>query len=114
MMISEELHASWDQPTGSVVLHKVEPTKLQALALQFADKAAAFVENNERMLDTHVGIYKFERDAKVPQKEGQRRGPRDQRDNRGDNRSGKGFYQGSRDRERGDQRRGYSQSRNRY
>ena len=38
MMINHELHASWDQPTETVVLHKVEPTHLQALALQYADK----------------------------------------------------------------------------
>ena len=38
MMINQELHASWDQTTETVVLHKVEPTHLQALALQYADK----------------------------------------------------------------------------
>lgn len=111
MMISEDLHASWDQPTGSIILHKVEPTKLQALALQFADRAASFVENNERMLDARVGVHKFERDAKIPQKEGMRRGLREQRDIRV---GGKGFYPPSRDRERGDQRRGFAQSRNRF
>jgi hypothetical protein len=38
MMISEELSASWDQPTGTIIFNKVQPTKLQQLALQFADK----------------------------------------------------------------------------
>ncbi len=38
MMINGELHGSWDQPTETVVLQKVEPTRLEVLALQFADK----------------------------------------------------------------------------
>lgn len=36
--VFQELHASWDQTTEAVVLHKVEPSHLQALALQYADK----------------------------------------------------------------------------
>jgi len=55
MMMSDELHASWDQPTGSIVLHRVEPTRLQSLALQLAEKAA---ENNERNLG--YGYNKFD------------------------------------------------------
>jgi aspartate/tyrosine/aromatic aminotransferase len=38
MMINQELHGSWDQPTETIVLQKVEPSRLQMLALQFADK----------------------------------------------------------------------------
>ena len=34
MIINEELKASWDEPTNSLVLHQTEPTRLQNLALQ--------------------------------------------------------------------------------
>merc|ERR1712086_563118 len=64
MMINEELHASWDQPTNCVVMNQVEPTRLQSLALQFADKAATFVENNEKLLDFRTGGYGFKYDNK--------------------------------------------------
>ncbi|ORZ12151.1 eukaryotic translation initiation factor 3 subunit 8 N-terminus-domain-containing protein [Lobosporangium transversale] len=52
MVWNEELSASIDQVTNVVVLHRVEPTKLQSLALAFAEKAAAFVEGNEKLLET--------------------------------------------------------------
>ena len=58
MIINRELHASLDQPTGSIVLRKVEPSQLQTLALQFSEKAAALVEANERLLDARSGKYK--------------------------------------------------------
>jgi len=61
MMINEELHASWDQPTASIVMRKVEPTRLQSLALQVAEKAAAFVEANERCVDARNGVRRDDR-----------------------------------------------------
>merc|ERR1711998_371805 len=64
MMINEELHASWDQPTNCIVMNQVEPTRLQSLALQFADKANTFVENNEKLLDFRTGGYGFKYDNK--------------------------------------------------
>jgi translation initiation factor 3 subunit C len=71
MMINEEIHASWDQPSQCVVMHKgVDPTRLQYLSQQFADKAAQFVENNERLLDTRTGGYGYKYDQKQ-QKDGQ-------------------------------------------
>eukprot|EP00696_Hemimastix_kukwesjijk_P012527 gnl/Hemi2/25765_TR8666_c0_g2_i1.p1 gnl/Hemi2/25765_TR8666_c0_g2~~gnl/Hemi2/25765_TR8666_c0_g2_i1.p1 ORF type:complete len:872 (-),score=362.83 gnl/Hemi2/25765_TR8666_c0_g2_i1:108-2456(-) len=44
MMLNQELHASWDQPTSCIIMHRVEPTRLQNLALQFAEKATIFLE----------------------------------------------------------------------
>jgi translation initiation factor 3 subunit C len=43
MMINQELCGSWDQPTESVVLQKVEPSRLQMLALQFANKVTDYL-----------------------------------------------------------------------
>lgn len=55
MMIHGEIAASWDQPTETIVLRKSEPTQLQILALQFADKAVGLVDANERLLDAKSG-----------------------------------------------------------
>lgn len=55
MMIEEDLPAAWDQPTSTIVMQKVEPTRLQSLALDFADKVAVFVETNERLLSARTG-----------------------------------------------------------
>jgi translation initiation factor 3 subunit C len=62
MMINRELYASWDQPTETIVLRRVEPSSLQVMALQFADKAAALVEANERLLDAQSGAYGYKED----------------------------------------------------
>jgi len=55
MMINEELHASWDQPSQCIIMRKIEPSRLQSLALQCADKISAFVEQNERFVDYKAG-----------------------------------------------------------
>ncbi|KAF9355452.1 Translation initiation factor 3 subunit c [Mortierella sp. AD094] len=49
---NEELSASIDQVKNVVVLHHIEATKLQSLALAFAEKAAGFVEGNEKLLES--------------------------------------------------------------
>uniref|UniRef100_A0AAQ4RIT6 Eukaryotic translation initiation factor 3 subunit C n=1 Tax=Gasterosteus aculeatus aculeatus TaxID=481459 RepID=A0AAQ4RIT6_GASAC len=57
MIINEELMASLDQPTQTVVMHRTEPTSLQNMALQLAEKLGSLVENNERVFDLKQGIY---------------------------------------------------------
>lgn len=51
MIIHEELMASLDEPTHTVVMHRTEPTHLQALSLQLSEKLSQIVEHNERLLD---------------------------------------------------------------
>lgn len=51
MIIHEELMASLDEPTHTVVMHRTEPSHLQALSLQLSEKLSQIVEHNERLLD---------------------------------------------------------------
>jgi len=63
MLLAGELHACFDQPTATIAVQRTEPSKLQFLALQFAEKAAQFVETNERVLDTRTGSYVYKSDG---------------------------------------------------
>ncbi|XP_016113614.1 eukaryotic translation initiation factor 3 subunit C-like isoform X2 [Sinocyclocheilus grahami] len=77
MIINEELMASLDQPTQTVVMHRTEPKSLQNMALQLAEKLGGLVENNERVFDLKQGVYGgyFNRDQKggYQQKQGYQR-----------------------------------------
>ncbi|KAK3233301.1 Eukaryotic translation initiation factor 3 subunit C [Cymbomonas tetramitiformis] len=73
MMIAEELPGSWDQPTRSIVMHNVEPTRLQQLAMQFSEKALMLVETNERALDLRSGGTASSRDREDGEGGGGRR-----------------------------------------
>ncbi|XP_059386392.1 eukaryotic translation initiation factor 3 subunit C isoform X1 [Carassius carassius] len=108
MIINEELMASLDQPTQTVVMHRTEPTSLQNMALQLAEKLGGLVENNERVFDLKQGVYGgyFNRDQKggYQQKQNYQRAP-DQRggyhQKQGYQRDQKGGYQQKQNYQRG-------------
>ncbi|KAI9344624.1 eukaryotic translation initiation factor 3 subunit 8 N-terminus-domain-containing protein, partial [Obelidium mucronatum] len=56
MIVSEELCASLDEPTQTVVLHRnapgVEMSRLEYLAGVYADKVQTLVDSNEKMLES--------------------------------------------------------------
>lgn len=64
MMIAGRLDAVWDQPTKTLIMHTSQPSRLQRVALKFADKAIVFVEQNERLLDQRHGYYQGKGDNK--------------------------------------------------
>ena len=63
MMISEELHSSWHQPSGTVVMHRVEPNRLQQLVLQYSEKLENFINENEKQFDARTGGFGYEKRA---------------------------------------------------
>ena len=64
MIHSEELAASFDETRKLVRLRRIEPTRAQSLALAFADKANAFVEANERVIEHKLSL--DDREGKDP------------------------------------------------
>jgi len=85
MIINEELMASLDEPTECMVMHRTEPSRIQSLSLQLADKIAQLADNNERLLDLRPGAW---------QGRWQDRNKGDNRDNRDGNFRGRGDGQG--------------------
>jgi len=69
MILTNELHASIDQPTGTLVPVHQEPTKLQILSQQLVEKTNAFVESSERVLDSRTNCYGFNKTDKNAQGE---------------------------------------------
>lgn len=90
MIINEELLASLDDPSECAILHRSEPTRMQALALQLADKVGNLVDSNERI---------FEKQGSFFQRGGQQRGEGRQRE-----RPREGWNRRTRNRRRDDER----------
>ncbi|VDM43519.1 unnamed protein product [Toxocara canis] len=104
MIISEELTASLDEPTNCLIMHRVEPSRLQLLALHLTDKLGQLADNNEQVLEPRAG-----RSYTGP---GAWYGPRQERLNvEQQQRSGRIVYQGERRGDRpidGGSRRGWN------
>ncbi|PAV62509.1 hypothetical protein WR25_00139 [Diploscapter pachys] len=55
MIIQEELSATLDEPTDCLMMHRVEPSRLQMLALNLTDKLQSLAENNEQIVEPRSG-----------------------------------------------------------
>jgi translation initiation factor 3 subunit C len=65
MIFNKEISGAWEhQPPDTLVLYKVDPTPVQTLSLQVAEKVAALVESNERMLDPLINVYGYKDDQR--------------------------------------------------
>lgn len=59
MIINEELMASLDEPTKTLVMHRTEPTHVQSLCLQLSEKVSNLIETNEKLAEMKHGSYFF-------------------------------------------------------
>ncbi|KAL5278443.1 EIF3C family protein [Megaselia abdita] len=100
MIINEELMASLDDPTETVEMHRSEPSRLQALSMQFTDKVTNLVDVNEKIFDMKQGNF-FQRGNM---------GNRDRAFNRNQNNQNNNWGQQRRDNRR--ENRGNRQNRN--
>ncbi|KAI6203077.1 Eukaryotic translation initiation factor 3 subunit C [Aphelenchoides besseyi] len=55
MIIQEELSATFDEPSNCLFMHRVEPSRLQLLALSLTDKLTQLSENNEQIIEPRGG-----------------------------------------------------------
>jgi len=54
MIINQELMASMDEPSKSIVLHRTEPSRLQSMLLQISDKVNILRETSDRSFETKI------------------------------------------------------------
>jgi hypothetical protein len=64
MMLGDELKASWNQRSRTLVLHHVEPTALQTAVLRYAARVGSFLESNEALLESRFGNFAYKHDGK--------------------------------------------------
>jgi len=101
MMTNEELMTSLDEPTQTLIMHRTEPSRIQGLSLQLADKINILVEQNERLWEAkQMGIYGAANQGRMDRgyggKDGEERG---------------GYQRGGRN---WTERLGYNENRNRH
>ncbi|KAI8849922.1 eukaryotic translation initiation factor 3 subunit 8 N-terminus-domain-containing protein [Chytridium lagenaria] len=72
MIINEELKASLDQPTRTLVLHRpaagVEVSRLEYLAGVYSEKVASFVDSNEKLLESRSITLGLQQQQQAPER----------------------------------------------
>lgn len=100
MIFNKEISGAWEHPANTLVLYNIEPSSLQVLSQQVAEKVAMLVESNERVMDPLANSYGYKDDNWIGRQVGN------------DARTGKQQYYDN-DRSRGTGGRGGFQQRNR-
>lgn len=96
MMVNEEIQGAWDQSSQSIVFERDERSNLHMFALQFSDKLASLVENNERLMELRtVGTVSGKDDWKNARESNWSRSVGD-RGQRSSQQNGRNWKQGSR------------------
>jgi len=54
MIINQELMASMDEPSKTIVLHRTEPSRLQSMLLQLSDKVNILRETSDRNFEQKI------------------------------------------------------------
>uniref|UniRef100_A0A7E4UPA8 PCI domain-containing protein n=1 Tax=Panagrellus redivivus TaxID=6233 RepID=A0A7E4UPA8_PANRE len=93
MIIQEELSATLDEPTNCLIMHRIEPSRLQVAALTLTEKLAQLTENNEQIIEPRGGGRGY---AGTGNWYAQRRGGDDRTGGTDNNRQRGGNYQGDR------------------
>lgn len=65
MIFNKEISASWEHSGSILVLFKTDPSALQLISATVAEKLAQFLESNERIVDSLVGVYGYKDDWNV-------------------------------------------------
>ncbi|KAF2609149.1 hypothetical protein F2Q68_00045073 [Brassica cretica] len=55
MMIAEELHENWDQPTRCIVFYDFQHNRFQTFAFQLTEKLDVLAESKERAMEARTG-----------------------------------------------------------
>lgn len=97
MIIKAELAASIDEPNQMIVMHRSEPSRIQALALQLTDKVTQLCDHNDKLWDVKQGAYFGRNQQPNYRGDGGRDGYKDRREFR-DNDRNWGGRQNRRDR----------------
>jgi len=57
MIFTEQLQGAWDQTDSYIIMTSQPLSKLQRTALAFSEKAALFVDQNDRLMEQRIGYF---------------------------------------------------------
>ena len=70
MIFNKEIAASLENNGSALVFYKIDPSPLQQMAVNAAEKLSQLLESNERIVDSLIGVYGYKDDWNVKNKQG--------------------------------------------